>query len=112
MKRQYRMPDGSITTDVNAYGKAWTEPGEIVANALGMRLGGMDPGYLFHGIDWKGSSGSLPTYAVLKLAKYLESVGEIPWDSSGVATNTEEMVRSYKRKKNVKAKNQAKRGRP
>jgi len=76
MKRQYRMPDGSITTDVNEYGKAWTEPGLLVAEALGMRLGGMDPGYLFHGIDWKGSSASIPTYAVLKLAEMLRTNGK------------------------------------
>lgn len=71
-QRYYTLPTGGTTEDPNAYADAWRKPGEIVARALGMRVGGFDPGYLFFSLDKHGDSAHIPTDAVLRLAKILE----------------------------------------
>jgi hypothetical protein len=70
-KRRYWLPDGGTTMDANQYCEAWTEPGRLVADALGMTLHGYDPRFSFLST---GDSAVIPAKAVLKLAKLLKEL--------------------------------------
>ncbi len=74
-ERLYRLPTGEYTEDHDLYSRSWKEPGEIVAEAMGYWLHGMDPGYSFLSKDHR-SNGlcQMTADAVLNLAAKLRSI--------------------------------------
>ena len=46
-KKQFTLPNGGATTDVELYSAAWKSPAKSIEDALGIQLMGFDPDYLF-----------------------------------------------------------------
>lgn len=75
--RTYRLPNGTTCRKRAEYLKMWTDLGnEYAAEVLNYdgeewRLGGFDPGFLFHGPG--SQSISLPTMVVMKTLQVVEN---------------------------------------
>jgi hypothetical protein len=71
--KDYRLPSGRITTSFNAYAREWQKIAKPIEAATGFKLGGFDPGLLFHPPDlpnggYHGNSVHLRVDFAIKLA--------------------------------------------
>lgn len=56
MTKSYRLPDGSITSDVNLYADTWFAlANQVAALFPGYQVNGVDPGISLASSDWKSS---------------------------------------------------------
>jgi len=76
VSKLYRLPYGSTCRSKKEYLETWTSVGEeYVREILGndWRLGGFDPGFLFHHKDSRADSVSIPSFVVLGTLVALEN---------------------------------------
>jgi hypothetical protein len=70
MPEEFRMPDGTWTTDINEYIVAWDAISKPIETAFGIQVWGFDPGIAFK--DTAGNSFTMPSWFAIKLTKLLQ----------------------------------------
>ena len=79
-KEPRRKPDGTITTVVREYYKAWHAVAAPIEKATNSKMFGFNPGFLFYRLDNRQSSWTMETPEAIIFSKALTELEQLKKD--------------------------------